>query len=691
MRGAAASRRGQGRQESLGPSVAANQQAQQRGSSSSSRGKSSGHRRSRISYRDQNRVRQDQYEGWSQQERSALYLSANCRFGLLDSQAVRSASASADLWADIPQSSTVSRKFSLGFDWDDDVVFLEMDVQAGLGTSGELVSGSLRDERLRCPISLDTLELPVVTPCGHVFSLVSVATDMVLREAMHGPCPICTKDIVARELKPLKVRVVDVVERNGVVSWRLMRKGEGGVIACEGNRVVDKCVAKDEMKSSFSYPIVMSDESRFQDRVVVENPEDLYRYMVCRLAARSEEVAAEGGSESEYFYLGYVTAIDIVVEIAKRMIARLRGEDAGLAMASKLRAHVEAALSASKRRMEMVRRQERFDQDFPSLVVAEGRDVVSDVDIATLRVRCRSLGGRDGRGPRAGDAAGMTDAAATKRATVETMKTGGQRNSAGNGHKNVHFYQSADGQRYYLNDLNTEMLRRAGLPDVVSGARVLDIETYEQTVVTRRAVGQKLYAHVPLSAMIGICEVDLKGIVPEDVMDEFKERVDKNREERESKALKAFLDQQDRRKAVLAAKKAAEDAVSAMLDSMPRLGVGTGQEGEDKHVEDAVEDTSGPIDSDTPSWAILAKDGFAATGPSLGGSPSSAPSPLSMSQQSPPVWGTSPVPEWGPSMATSRSSWAPPDVTANLSKQKSGGKGKKVTLFSSSSGRNYTS
>ena len=68
----------------------------------------------------------------------------------------------------------------------------------------------------------------------------------------------------------------------------------------------------------------------------------------------------------------------------------------------------------------------------------------------------------------------------------------------------------------------------------------------------------------------------------------------------------------------------------------------------------------GPSDPNTPSWAILTKDGFAATGPSLGGpslggpslggpslggSPSTSPSPLS---------GTSPslTPAWGPSMAT---------------------------------------
>jgi len=631
----------------------------------------SGHRRARLYQRDQSRSRQGQYEGWSQQERSALYLSAHCRFGLClagpsEGGSPGPSGALGTVQAGIQPS---QKNFSLGFDWDEDVVFLEMDVAVGSG--GVPGGDSLENERLRCPISLDSLELPVVLPCGHVFSLISLATDMVMRErALCGPCPICTLEVAARELKPLQVRLVDVVERNGVASWRLMRlvgKEGGKAAACvgggEGHLRAGDCQDAGDFQDAgnrrgaagmkyFSYPIDMPAESRFQDRVVVENPTDLYRYMVCSLATRSEEVAAEGGGESGHIYLGYVTAIDIVVEIAKRMLARLHGGDAGAKVAARLRADVDAVIAAGKQRMALARRQERFDQEFPSLNAPGSMREAAVVDLGSLQVRCR-----------------VSDVVAGEPRQVDEAMH--------------HFYQSADGQRYYLNELNTEMLRRAGLPLLVSGPRVLDVEVHEQTMLTRKAAGHGIYGTVPLSATVGICEVDLKGFVPEDVSDEFKARVDKNREERENKALKAFLDQQDRKKAALAAKQAEAEAVTAMLEGMPRLGVtGLEDEGREQGEGGQVgEMGEGASDPNTPSWAILAKDGFAATGPSLGGpSLGSSPSPS-------PVPGTSPA--WGPSMssATSAPSWAPTDMTAKLSKTKTGGKGKKVTLFSSSSGR----
>ena len=101
---------------------------------------------------------------------------------------------------------------------------------------------------------------------------------------------------------------------------------------------------------------------------------------------------------------------------------------------------------------------------------------------------------------------------------------------------------------------------------------MLDVEVHEQTMATRTAEGYSKYGDMPLSATVGVCEVDLRGFVPVGVTDEFKAQVDKNREERENKALKAFLDQQDRRKAALAAREAESEAVAAMLQSMPRLG-----------------------------------------------------------------------------------------------------------------------
>ena len=160
--------------------------------------------------------------------------------------------------------------------------------------------------------------------------------------------------------------------------------------------------------------------------------------------------------------------------------------------------------------------------------------------------------------------------------------------------------------------------------------------------------------------------------------------------------MRAFLDSQRRQKEALALKQAEVDAVAAMMRSMPRLGVGDGaeeEEGADREEEEGEEERL-PSSSSTPSWAILAKDGFAATGPSLGGSPASVASPPLASS-----WGQGGVSAWGASTgpssasASASASWMPDvplDTAAGSGGGGGGGKGKKkITLFSSSTARRY--
>jgi len=255
------------------------------------------------------------------------------------------------------------------------------------------------------------------------------------------------------------------------------------------------------------------------------------------------------------------------------------------------------------------------------------------------------------------------------------------------------FYQSADGQRVYLDGLNVDMLRQAGLPEMIS-AKILDVEVFEQTPATRK--GRRMFSHAPLSATLAVCEVDLSPVVPEAVMQAFKARVDENRASRESKALKAFLDKQRRQKAADAAKQAEADAVVAMMKSMPRLGL---ESGDDKNARDndLKPESNSTSASNTPSWAVLAKDGFAATGPSLSSLGDDAESPISQQAHgsSPPIWGTSP-PVWGTvgtvgaAGAVASPAWGSLTNRKPASKPASGGsKRTKNVLFSSSSNRQY--
>lgn len=616
--------------------------------------------------------RNTDYTGWTQQERQALYLGANCRFGVR----LGSSRSTTTTVASLNGSTASSSSYSLGFDWDADIVFVEVDVPVCLA---DALVPETEPSSLRCPISLDVLELPVMTPCGHVFSLVSLVTDMVVvREGRSAPCPMCGVVVGARELKPVRVRVVGRVGRNGVGRWRLVRvgaragedgddwvevvgKGDVGEGEGDGDGEGDAGVVQPRVRC-------LDVDGRFRQVREVENPEALWRFYVRRLAARSEEVAVEGGEESGCLYLGYVAAIDVVVDIARRMVdGDGDGErERGTEVVNRLRDEVAGVIASSKGEVARVRRQARLDEEFPSLG-GNAAGTGAGAGTGDEEVRCRAR-----RREREGGIRGkkkLGDAAPDESCS---------------------FYQSADGQRLFLNALNTEMLRAAGFPPVFD-AKVLDLARYEQTVATktskrRDAVGFP-FRHVPLGASVGVCEVDLSGVVSEDVLAAFRERVEKNREEREQKAMRAFLESQRRQKEALALKQAEVDAVAAMMRSMPRLGVGDGAEEEGAEGERAEEEEEErlPSSSSTPSWAILTKDGFAATGPSLGGSPASVASPPLASSS----WGQGGVSAWGVSTGPSpaSASWMP-DVPLDTAMGSGKGK-KKVTLFSSSTARRY--
>ena len=66
---------------------------------------------------------------------------------------------------------------------------------------------------LQCPISLETPPVcPQITPCGHVFSFVSIMGYLLsqggpsLRKAC--PCPLCFLPVAARELRLLRTHLI---------------------------------------------------------------------------------------------------------------------------------------------------------------------------------------------------------------------------------------------------------------------------------------------------------------------------------------------------------------------------------------------------------------------------------------------------------------------------------------------------
>ncbi|KAK9868787.1 hypothetical protein WJX84_008695 [Apatococcus fuscideae] len=134
------------------------------------------------------------------------FLQANFRFLVSDAADLRRHAADADLM----------------LDWDD-VVEVEM----------------LAPAPLRCPISLDCPPIcPQITPCGHVFSFHAILQHLVSASGAAGTtpraavkCPLCYTPFGCRELRLVRVLLVQPLQIGQEVTFRLIKRPRDSILA----------------------------------------------------------------------------------------------------------------------------------------------------------------------------------------------------------------------------------------------------------------------------------------------------------------------------------------------------------------------------------------------------------------------------------------------------------------------------
>ncbi|WPT16829.1 RING finger protein 10 [Picochlorum sp. SENEW3] len=515
------------------------------------------------------RERRQQNYGYSRRQKSSQgfdrgsFLRANYRFGVL-----------------VNSSNTAQEENGGLLEWED-VIILEM-------TASTMP---------HCPISLEEVELPYITPCGHVFSLVSVVTHMLCAtsreydDVMRGtsPCPLCGVDMSMKEIRPIQIRVVDKeagLDGKGAVEsfWLVGRRRNSSEVM-----PVHSCDAVD----TGCYPVSMP---RFCRTMVVENPLDLWLYIVRRLAEMSECVRLEGGQEAEYLLPGHLASIQVVMGHCRIMCERTSHE---MGWIEALEQCVAETMKASQQAEEDRQRMKHLDEEFPSLHVSHiesssrKRDSkMNEKKTTNVIVRCSvpdHLLSQDM--PRDDD-------------------------------EMVYLYQKSDGQWIFLNTLNMKILHRwkegyQELPKSIQ-AHVLEVERYTQTEQMQKRL--RVFSHIPVSATFYLCEVDLSDIIPADIMVEFQDELLKRKEKRIlAEKQRARLEKRDRRK-----KTVESERLPFRIEDMPRLTGGSDDDDQAHHI--FGDDTNTDAGQPGINYAKIAELGFAATGPSLGGSGEEMPS-----------------------------------------------------------------
>lgn len=450
-----------------------------------------------------------------------------------------------------------------------------------------------------CPISLEQVELPYITPCGHVFSLVSVVTHMLCTrehdDVMRGtsPCPLCGVDISMKEIRPIQIRVEDTEAgldgKEAVEFWLVgRRRNSSEVMPVHACDTVDKGC----------YPVSMP---RFCRKMVVENPLDLWSYIVVTLAEMSESVRMEGGQEAEYLLPGHLAAIQVVRGHC-RMMGEKEGEEKG--WVEVLEERVAEVMKASQQAEEDRQRMKHLDEEFPSLHV-------SKIDYSSR-----------GRASHRETSTNETEETSVRCSVPHMSPQGVDLVRVPRDDEHLYLYQKSDGQWIFLNTLNMKMLHRwkggyQDLPATIQ-ARVVEVERLNQTEFMQKRL--KLFSHIPISATFYLCEVDLSDIIPTDIMVEFEEELLKRKEKRVlAEKQRVRIEKRERRR-----KNVETERLPFRIEDMPRLTGGSDDDDQAQGICDSEDDV-------TPSgvnYAKIAELGFAATGPSLGGDaemPSSSP------------------------------------------------------------------
>jgi hypothetical protein len=600
---------------------------------------------------------------------------------------------------------------------------------------------------IQCPITLSPPLCPCITPCGHIFSEEAIMAHMITQGGpelrISSACPICTTEVTARELRPVTIKQVgnggsgsgndsggsSIVSAGDRIKLRLLKRGKDSIIPHPVGVVEGQL--KEESTAAEEIPCNI-----YAKFTPISDPMPLWSQRVKILAKKSVELIREGGLDTNYEVPSILAAIEAMANRARvwterrhrLLIEKLDDEDMAVALAGGALPAAEVAgkeaMAAVTRIAEVASREEeemykksvavhKLEEAFPALSVSSTMDKPTMVVVPP---------------PTTSPPSTSIESLNLKNTTEERNKLSSsllqqQQQPAAAASlppSEIYFYQSGDGQLIFLNPLNMRMLLEStggsytSLPHEID-ALVLELEEIEQTEATRKRL-KGCCGHLPLRLSFKLCEVDLREILPAEVLAPFEaELIHREKKRVQLAKLEARKTHREaiKAKSMEAAKAAAATGpTAAELAAMPLPGASTEPVAVPRaSVEEfrGDEDEAGPSPSSSSSFpggssagagagisfARMAKMGFAATGPALGeglGSPPTPPwgSNAAVSGSSPGVasgvWGTTTTTNKDSSSISAQID-AALSLAASATGASGGGgkkKGRKITLLSTS-------
>jgi len=615
---------------------------------------------------ERSRYRRAQRTGVKSFDKSQFLQANTCRFAALlcmDTSAIMLLSTHMHIFlpmcrfliSDVADTRALESNFDTLPDWGD-VVLVRMSLPADY----------------RCPISLDTLTLPYITPCGHVFSLISIVGHMMSRSPeLRGviPCPLCSVGIIAKDIRPVQRARYSSIEQGEVTKFCLLRRHKESNVLERIPRAGSQDATQEHphhqpcCRDEF-YPGVLD---TFCKITLISNPENIWIYIVSKLTHECDMMRCEGESQEANMLVPiFLAATEFVLQHSRDWMERrstllqerqeeLKQSDQEKSIVldsdeimRKLHDRIHVIEIKCQAKQESRLHQQAIDREFPSLVTQ--KDIPEDLESFS----------------------GDLDKFQVPVQHVRSMYGEWSVDSCWS------MYQAFDGQFVFLSPFCMKILlcwrdKTGELPSEIDG-QVLDTESIVQSEDTRKRY--KPISFVPIGATFSICDVDLEGLVPRDVLDLFSAEIKQKQAKRiqQEKIRQRKLRREAKASAALAVQEKDVPPSAAELAAMPQLSPSG-----DEEVQRSFQSLSMRGES---SFARIAQLGFAATGPALHENQSRQ---AGTSGTSPPS--TSSV--WAQSLSRVSSRDSDSQASHGLERGKKKEKKEKKVLFSAASQRQY--
>jgi len=393
-----------------------------------------------------------------------------------------------------------------------------------------------------CPICLYPPVAGKLTRCGHIYCWPCILHYLSLKEGKTWmKCPICVEAVHENDLKSVHTVLTHSFKVDEDITMNLMKKERGS------NNVM-KVAEWVDMKEELFH--IEDGVDVFHCKLLTASPQTLLNYLLDDIKSLQKELSESFGDPLEASYINYA-----LEQIQKKrsdllMMKEIEGKTIDEIDVVKKETNDCLPIDISRKSKITIHYESAFD-DISTVVSPDETNFVESIIKKTDELLCESSPSSNEEitssdfslsSPDEKDNISHLDVVQLPLndlhvSSPEDLETNFSIKFTPKNSPFFHFYQANDGQRIFLNPLNSKCLLKEfdswdSCPEILS-ANILEIEYFTMNEEIRKR--WKYLAHLPISCEFIVVELDLKAILSPETMDLFADQIAKRQRIRQKR------------------------------------------------------------------------------------------------------------------------------------------------------------